>query len=56
MNDKKSLLGNGTIYLISSILIKGIVFLTMPLFTKLMSVEDFGIYNAYMSYEAILSL
>ncbi len=56
MNDKKSLLGNGTIYLISSILIKGIVFLTMPLFTKLMSVEDFGIYNAYMSYEAILSI
>ena len=56
MDDKKALLGSGAGYLISTILIKGIVFLTMPLFTKLLSVEDFGIYNAYMSYEAVISI
>ena len=56
MSDKKMLLGSGIGYLISTILIKGIVFLTMPLFTKLLSVEDFGIYNAYMSYEAVISI
>lgn len=56
MNDKKALLGSGVGYLISTVLIKGIVFLTMPLFTKLLSVEDFGIYNAYMSYEAVISI
>ena len=56
MRGKGTLLGSGAIYLISTILIKGIVFLTMPIFTELMTVEDFGIYNAYMSYEAVFSI
>lgn len=49
-NIKKAGLG----YTIGNYLIKGIGFLTLPLFTRLMSTSDFGIYNTYTSYESIL--
>lgn len=35
-------------------LIKGINFLTIPLFSRIMTTEEFGIYNVFMSYDAIL--
>ena len=46
----------GVGYTIGNILIKGISFLTLPIFTRLMSTSDFGIYTTYVSYESILAL
>ena len=44
----------GLWYTIGNMLIKGIPFLTLPLFTRLMSTSDFGIYNTYISYDCFL--
>lgn len=41
-------------YTIGNILIKGIGILTLPLFSRIMSTEEFGVYNVFMSYDAIL--
>lgn len=46
----------GVWYTIGNMLIKGIPFLTIPLFTRLLTTDDFGIYNTYISYENILSI
>lgn len=46
----------GVSYTIGNILIKGIPFLTLPIFTRLMSTSDFGIYNIYISYESIVGI
>lgn len=42
-------------YSIGNIMIKGLVFLTLPIFTRILSAEDFGIYNTYIAYEGILT-
>lgn len=42
-------------YTIGNILIKGISFLTIPLFTRLMATEDYGIYNTYVAYVSIVA-
>lgn len=41
-------------YTIGNIFIKGIGFLTLPLFSRLMTTEEFGIFNVFISYDAIL--
>lgn len=44
----------GIWYTIGNILIKGLSFLTLPLFTRLMSLSDYGLYTTYIAYESIL--
>lgn len=43
-------------YVISNYLIKGITFLTLPLFARILSTADFGTYNVFLSYGTILSI
>lgn len=43
-------------YTIGNILVRGIGFLTIPIFTRLMSTGDYGLYNTYAAYEAIFYL
>lgn len=45
----------GVWYTIGNILLKGCIFLTLPIFTRLLSTIDFGIYNTYIAYEGILT-
>lgn len=45
----------GIWYTIGNILLKGCVFLALPIFTRLLSTSDFGIYNTYMAYEGIFT-
>lgn len=40
-------------YTIGNILVRGIGFLSIPIFTRLMSTADYGLYNTYAAYEAI---
>lgn len=61
MNFQKKLFRNnnvkaGSYYLIGNLFNKAIVFLTIPIFTRLMSTSDYGIYNTYMSWVSIFSL
>ena len=43
-------------YTAGNMLIKAIPFLTLPIFTRLLTTEDFGLYNTYLSYETILTI
>ena len=47
-------LRSGIGYTIGNILIKGINFLTLPIFSRILSQEEFGVYNVFVSYDTIL--
>ena len=51
---KSAALTAGIGYTIGNILIKGINILTLPIFSRLMTQEEFGVFNVFMSYDAIL--
>ena len=46
----------GAGYTIGNYLLKGLGFITVPLFSRIMEPSDFGIYNTFLSYEGILYL
>ena len=46
----------GVGYTIGNYLIKGMNFLTIPIFARLLSTEDYGIYNLFVAYEGFLSI
>jgi O-antigen/teichoic acid export membrane protein len=45
---------SGVGYIFSNFLVKGIGFITIPIFSRIITVEDFGIVNIYMSWLSIL--
>ena len=53
MSESKAL-RSGIGYTIGNIFIKGINFLTLPIFSRLLSPEEFGVYNVFASYDLIL--
>ena len=54
-NLNKTAVKAGIWYTICNIALKGCAFLTLPIFTYMMSTKDFGIYNAYIAYEVIIA-
>ncbi|WP_273477126.1 lipopolysaccharide biosynthesis protein [Faecalicoccus acidiformans] len=46
----------GVGYTIGNVLLKGIVFITLPIFTRLLNTADYGLYNTYVAYETILTV
>ena len=52
-NSKKAVKA-GIAYTIGNILVKGINFLALPLFSRIMTPDEFGVYNVCVSYDAIL--
>lgn len=46
----------GVGYTVANVLIKGLTFLTLPLFSRIMTTEQFGMYNVFVSYETMLSI
>lgn len=53
-NKKNGALKAGLWYTVGNVLIKGINFLTLPIFSRLLTEEEFGIFNVFLSYDAIL--
>ena len=53
---KKSVFKAGIWYTISNFLVKGITFLTMPLFTRIMSSDDIGLFSNISSWFNILAI
>lgn len=43
-------------YTAGNFFLKGISFLTLPIFTRLLSTADYGLVNTYMAYEGIVSI
>ena len=54
-NLNKKALKAGLFYTIGNILLKGCIFFTLPIFTRLLSTSDFGIYNTYIAYEGLIT-
>ena len=49
-----SLVAKATIwYMICSVLQKGISVITTPIFTRLLTTEEYGLYSVYVSWESI---
>lgn len=53
---KVNYIKSGIWYTIGNILIKGISFIALPIFTRLLNPDDFGKYNIFLSYETILNV
>ncbi len=54
MTEKNKALKAGLGYTIGNILVKGINFLALPLFSRMLTTAEFGVYSVYLSYDAIL--
>lgn len=46
----------GMVYTLSNIIIKGMAFLTTPIFTRIMSQEDYGSFSNISSWANIISI
>ena len=51
--DNSKLKNASTLYLIGNFFNKGIAFLSVPIFTRLLSTSDYGIINTYQSWIGI---
>lgn len=49
-------LSAGIGYTIGNYFLKGLGFVTVPVFSRIMEVSDYGIYNTFLSYESMLYL
>lgn len=54
--EKKSFVKAGALYTVGNILVRGLGFLSIPIFTRLMLPEDYGVYNVFMSYAAVVTI
>ena len=54
MSEKKIIIKAGMIYTICNVVLRGISFFTIPLFIRLLTPEEFGRYNVFVSFEGIL--
>ena len=54
--DSNKVIKAGFGYTIANYLIKGLAFFTLPIFTRLLTTADFGIYNTFLAYENILTV
>lgn len=51
----KKALRAGLGYTIGNILVKGLTFISIPIFARLLSVADYGLYNTFGSYVTIMT-
>lgn len=51
---ENSFIKSGIIYFIGTIIVKGISFFTLPIFTRIMPTSDYGLYSLYSSTLSIL--
>lgn len=51
---KKRVIKAGAGYVIGNYMLKGISFITIPIFSRLMSTSDYGLFNTFVAYESIL--
>ncbi len=54
MSSKNNALTAGLGYTVGNILIRCISILTLPIFSRVMTTEEFGIFNVFLSYDAVL--
>ena len=55
MQDKRYIKA-GIGYTVANYFIKGLSFITLPIYVRLMSTVDYGNFNTYVAYESMLSV
>lgn len=55
-SENKKAIKAGLGYTIGNIFVNGIAFISVPIFTRIMSTSDFGIYSSFMAYQAIFAV
>ncbi|HEN2786738.1 TPA: oligosaccharide flippase family protein, partial [Streptococcus agalactiae] len=55
MNTKK-LLQSGFIYTLGNLLVQGLAFITLPIYTRVISTEVYGQYSLYVAWMGIITL
>ncbi len=55
-DSKNKVVRAGIAYTIGNVLLRGIAFLTLPIFTRILTTQEFGLFNVYVSYETILTI
>ena len=50
---RQSVIKAGLGYTIANVMIRGLSFLTLPIFTRMLTKSDFGYYSTYLTYESI---
>lgn len=56
MSDYKSLFGHTRNYLFATMATKALSFISIPVYTRLLSVEDYGVVNVFMSYVGVVAV
>ena len=51
---RKKIIKAGIGYTVGNYLLKGLSFLTLPIFSRLMTTADYGLYNVFITYQSIL--
>ena len=54
--DENKVIKAGIGYTVGNYLLKGLSFLTVPIFSRLLSTADYGIFNTYLAYQCIIFL
>lgn len=52
----KSVIKNGSLYIFGNLFNKAIAFITVPIFTRLLTTEEYGIVNTYTSWVSLLAV
>ena len=55
-NEESKALKAGVGYTLGNILVKGITFVSIPLFARLLTVSDYGVVNTFSAYVSIFSI
>ena len=53
---EKKILKAGTLYFIGNIFDKAVAFITVPIFTRMLSTSDYGVTTTYLSWVSILTV
>lgn len=53
---QKSVINNGSLYLFGNLFNKAIAFITVPVFTRILTAEEYGIVNTYTSWVALMAV
>lgn len=56
MAEENKVIKAGIGYTVGNYLLKGLSFLTVPIFSRLLSTADYGVFNSYLAYQCILFL
>lgn len=56
MEKENKVIKAGIGYTVGNYMLKGLSFLTVPIFSRLLSTADYGIFNTYLAYQTILFL